>query len=401
LRPDLPRQCGELLATMLAKDPGTRPDALAVAHALPLTLQTADWRELVLLGNRAYDDTDVALAIEQYERAVFLAPRDDRFSPEYMRMLVRFFDVTALADSGVRVALFPRVAHLVADVSMNGPESASELGGTVLAALLTQVLALGSPDDAAKEARQETVRTVVRFFLDHRPRPAAAPTMRLLLTSLSDPVCWSCRADLFLVAAALVQEGSLEAAFVAGACVAASRTARVAGDELTQAQVWLRRAGRLGGEKTPSFLAEQEEVDREIQKTATPVRLPLDAPAQATAEDTVGEAEQGHLQVQRIQEWVGRLLGLFRWVESVRRVRKDPDLETHSTRILELRNLPQHLTAARGVEPERIIPAVLDGTFSKPPGIALRVNIVLPKGTTEAQRAAAIDALRGEKSLFP
>jgi hypothetical protein len=51
---------------------------------------------------------------------------------------------------------------------------------------------------------------------------------------------------------------------------------------------------------------------------------------------------------------------------------------------------------------DRIIPAVLDASFSGA-GIdrAIRINIILPSGTTVAQRDAAMRKLRENVRIFP
>ena len=89
------------------------------------------------------------------------------------------------------------------------------------------------------------------------------------------------------------------------------------------------------------------------------------------------------------------------YVQAVRRVRRDPNLDLRPTRILDLSNIAQHATAAQGMEPKRIIPAVLDESYCIPAGsTALRINIVLPENTTLRQRECAIERLRRDSALF-
>lgn len=386
---------------MLACDPLARPDAIAVAHELSLTLDPTDWRELAKLGDRAYDDTDIQRALETYEKSVFLAPRDVRASGQYVTMLGRFLEIVGLADGAEKVTLLPQLAHLVADVTLNGPSCDTESGGAPLKALVEQAIQLGAPDDPTKMARREVVGTIVSMLLDHAPRAATVLAVQEFLRQINDPVCWERRADLFLVAARLVASGLIAQQSVVSCCIVASRLARLAGEDITQSQNWLRRAARLGAGRGQAYLDELQEVEGQIRKTATPVRLPPDAEAQESPDEVVGDDEKGHLQIKRIRDWTRRLLELYRWVEAVKRVRKEGALPPHSTKILDLQNLSQHMSAAKGIDRVRIIPAVLDGSHSLPQGCALRINIILPKGTTEAQRAAAMDALRADKSLFP
>jgi hypothetical protein len=54
-----------------------------------------------------------------------------------------------------------------------------------------------------------------------------------------------------------------------------------------------------------------------------------------------------------------------------------------------------------GVDSARIVPAVLDESYCNPKGTtALRINIILPAGTTLAQRESVIELLREDNSLF-
>ncbi len=398
---DVPAKLSELIAAMLSRDPLARPDAIAVAHELPLTLDLTDWKELALSGHRAYDDTDIPRALETYEKAVFLAPRSARSGDDYVTMLGRFLEVVGLAESTAKVTLLPQLAQLVTDLTLNGPGRDVETGGAALKALVEQAIQLGAPDDPTKAARREVIGVIASLLLDHAPRAATVLTVQEFLGKIHDPVCWERRADLYLVASRLVAAGLMASQPVVTACISASRIARMAGEDIAQSQNWLRRAARLGAGRSQSYLDELQAVEGQIHKTATPVRLPADAEVQASADDVVGDDEKGHLQVKRIRDWARRLLDLYRWVEAVKRVRKDPGLPPHSTRLLDLQNLSQHVTAVKSIEQVRIIPAVLDGGHSLPQGCSLRINIILPKGTTEAQRAAAMDALRADKSLFP
>lgn len=317
-------------------------------------------------------------------------------------MIGRLVEILGIPEvATVRSVLIPRIAQLVVDVTVNGPANDSPDGGGALRSMIEQTLSLGAPDELTKNLVREILGTVVQMLLDHRPRQAIVASVQVLLAALIDPPCFERATDLFLLGSKLVSAELLAPHDVARACIAASRLMRLEKGDITGAQAWLRRAARFSGDKLPNYLDELEEVDRQIKKTSTPVQLPADASNQASPDDAVGEDETGHLQVDRIRQWARRVLQLCRWVESVRRVRKDGDLPAHVNQLLDLRNLPQHLNAAKGIDRERIIPVVLDGSHSIPAGIALRVNIVLPKGTSEAQRAAAIEALRAEKSLFP
>ena len=53
-----------------------------------------------------------------------------------------------------------------------------------------------------------------------------------------------------------------------------------------------------------------------------------------------------------------------------------------------------------GIDEARIIPIVLDASYCVPAAVALRMNIVLPPGTTLSQREAAFEVLREDSSLF-
>jgi hypothetical protein len=85
----------------------------------------------------------------------------------------------------------------------------------------------------------------------------------------------------------------------------------------------------------------------------------------------------------------------------VRRVRKDPGLALRPTRILDLSSMAQHVSTLKGIDPTRIVPAVLDESYCIPSGrTVLRVNIVLAEGTTLRQREAAMERFRRDRTLF-
>jgi hypothetical protein len=396
-RPDVPEKLSTLVGAMLARDPSLRPEAGALVQQLAFALEPAGWREVAAEADRSYNDAAAGAAVEQYAKALFLASRDERLTLPFEPVLVRLLDALAVEPHSA-VTLLPRIAHTVADVACNGPSCDAETGGRALRLLIDRARMLGAPDDQSKGAVDRVVQVVLQMVLDHPPRRAAIAAVEALLGALTEPSVVARAADVFLAGAKLVAADLLAPHVVGAACVAAARFARIANGDLPSAQTWLRRAALFGGEKLSGYLPELEEVDRQAKKTVTPTALPPDAFKQAG--HVVGKDEYGHLHVERIQRWANRVMELFRWVESVRRVRKDGGIPAHSTRLLNVSNLSQHLAAAKDVEAVRVIPAALDGSYSIPSGIALRMNIILPKGTTEVQRAAAMAALRAEKTLF-
>ena len=97
-----------------------------------------------------------------------------------------------------------------------------------------------------------------------------------------------------------------------------------------------------------------------------------------------------------------RLLRLHPYVQAVRRVRRDRNIPLSPTRLLPLENIAQQLqSSGEKLDSARIIPAVLDDSFCSPKGTTvLRINIMLPPGTTIGQREAAIASLKADGSLF-
>jgi len=67
-----------------------------------------------------------------------------------------------------------------------------------------------------------------------------------------------------------------------------------------------------------------------------------------------------------------------------------------------VKNIAQHLHVGTDVmEESRIIPAVLDESYCKSKGsTTLRINIILPSGTSIAQSEAAMSLLMEDTSLF-
>jgi hypothetical protein len=54
----------------------------------------------------------------------------------------------------------------------------------------------------------------------------------------------------------------------------------------------------------------------------------------------------------------------------------------------------------KGFSPDRIIPAVLDSSYTVGERV-LRINILLPEGATAPERETAMARLKEEHSLFP
>jgi len=103
-----------------------------------------------------------------------------------------------------------------------------------------------------------------------------------------------------------------------------------------------------------------------------------------------------------MEKWVSRLQRLYPWVVGARRVRGEGSIARYPTRILDLHELNRHSKGLPESMAERIIPAVLDASYSAgSKDRAIRINIVLPGGTTVAQRDAAIRKLRENKRIFP
>jgi len=203
---------------------------------------------------------------------------------------------------------------------------------------------------------------VCAHLLGTEPLGVAIGVVELLLGSSDNPVAWEQRELVhelaFHFCSALLKAGALEAL-----CIAACGKLRERNAALLDCQRWLRRAERLGVNGNREYREEKAKLERELSNSAHAARLPRTASVQENVPKTIGDAEAGHLHVDRIAAWVQRLYRRHPYVHAVRRVSKDGTIPPRPNRILDINHIARHAKAAVGVASARIIPAVLDQSF--------------------------------------
>jgi hypothetical protein len=199
----------------------------------------------------------------------------------------------------------------------------------------------------------------------------------------------------FEIAIRFREAGILATARIANFCAAAAEAHRRSAASNAVLETWLRRGKRVHPQPTEALATEVKAFEALLQQTQAKATLPPNCENQDRT--VVGTAEKGHLDVERIERFAHRLLEMHPYVCAVKRKRKDGDLPVPSPRLLDDSNLAQH--RVDGIDDNCIIPFALDGSFN-PEGVPVRMNIVLPKGTTAAQRKVARDAIASNTQLF-
>jgi hypothetical protein len=394
-RPEIPTSLSELISEMLSPNARERPNAFTLMERLGTALQTGDWISDYEAGKRHYGEGDAETAFNYFERAAFSAPEDGRRSAQYRELLEYLIDT---ADSCSKIlAVAQQLVQPIVATTVGDPKATDGFDKFV-----SKLISEPAVEPQKQEFQCNALRMLVELVLELPPVSSLVKGIHQLLKNLDHPALWRLREDIYLIGLLYRDAELLEMALVGALCIRSARKLRERDGTLLHAQVWLRRAEKLGVTSSPEYRKERDAVDTLLRKTATPPVLPPIPSSQEPASRTVGEGEKAHLNVRRITAWVNRLQRLHPYVQGVRRVRKDPNLPLTPTRLLSLDNIGQHLTAAMsGLEPTQVIPAVLDESFCEPKGsTVLRVNLVLPRGTTVAQREAAVGLLREDTSLF-
>ena len=394
-RPDIPQRLSEIVARMLSVDPAQRPTAATLAGELDVALENDSWIDLNDLGRKAYEAADAETAVDSFLRAALTASDGERASDAYIEMLDTLLDSAEACGRVPEVAqsVGQLVTHAVLSLREDAPPKQNPL--TKLVTVLVKSVAV---EPVKKEAKDAAIATLILSLDSHAPHIHASDAVRILLETDRDPTVWSRRKDIYLLGLHY-RDSHLRLGLIERWCIAACRRERESSGALVTALEWLRRAERLGVAKSPEYLKERDALDALLRKTANPVRLPAHADRQDPAATVIGEDERGHIHYERVVRWAERLLRLHPEVEAVRRVRKDGEIDLRPTRILD--TVPtMHQNAAKGIEPIRIIAAVLDASFCIPSNCPLRVNIILPKGRTVQERQAVCEKLQADSSLF-
>lgn len=396
IRPTVPQRLSGLIERMMADDPKDRPSAVSVAGELEVVLEPEEWTDFWEEGKRAFNAGDREAALRGFQQAAFAAPFGQRQSVEYLEVLEH---VVMLLDQERGVL---RICEQLRQPLLGCCLTSNEVDHRRRQSLLRDYcnVVLQAPRVVGDGTTASTLLyDLCNHLLGAEPVGVALGILELLLASADNPVAWEQRETIHEIAlhyrASLVNAGALEAW-----CIAASRRLRERNAALVDCQRWLRRAERLGVDNNRDYRDEREKLDRAISNTAHAARLPEAVREQEDASKTVGDDERGHLHVDRIEAWVKRLYRRHPYVQAVRRVQKDGTIAPRPNRVLELNQIARHAKAAAGVAQERIIPAVLDQSFCAE-SCALRINILLAKDSTLAEREAAMVELRKDTELFP
>jgi hypothetical protein len=205
--------------------------------------------------------------------------------------------------------------------------------------------------------------------------------------------------EVFLLGAEHSRAGMISPEILAAWCVRCSRQARENAGDYVLAQQWILRAETYSAGDTSEVNAEREEIAK-LTKVEGAEQLPRRVDKQEPASDAVGKGEPGHYHGKKIENWVERLQRLYPWIQAVRRVRADPHIPKFPTRVLDLDDLGRHLKGLPELDAARIIPIALDASFIVGER-AIRMNIVLPAGTSTTERDVAWSLLRKNTNIFP
>jgi hypothetical protein len=397
-REDIPAALAALVEQMMDRRPQQRPNAFTLASSLLPCLERNDWRELRQVGEAAYLKDDYEEAFASLERAAMIALPGERETPEYGEMVQLLVHTASRCGKVYRIApqlVQPAFQTACAVEGHNGTLVPME---TLIGSLISQPLV----DPADRESAALATETIIELLLENSSSQRLGRAVTQMLKGQSHPVLWKNREDLYLVGTQYRRDGGIPVGVVEAFCIASARKCREDLGSLAEAQLWLRRAERLGVTGGADFKKEREAVESLLRNTATAIALPPTAKAQMRPGDVVGQDERAHLKIDRIVRWTERLLQLHPYVEGVKRVRKDMELPLKPTRILDGKSRSLHLKAAPpGFDENRIIPAVLDESYCIPSGTTvLRINVILAEGTTAQQRDVAVDLLRKDAYLF-
>jgi hypothetical protein len=158
-------------------------------------------------------------------------------------------------------------------------------------------------------------------------------------------------------------------------------------------------ASKMIRESRELILAERDEA-RLLKPTSNKAEAaPPPVARQFRPDRCIGDGERAHCNIDRVRRWVERLQRRFHFVERVVRLEADAKIPCRPCRLLDPDKAAQHFTKVLPKDRDRVVPAVLDGTYHSA-GIALRINIWLADGCTVAQRDQAIELLKADVELF-
>jgi hypothetical protein len=371
-----------LVDEMLSSDPQTRPSAEQVRARLDGALEPQTWQEYRDAGYQAYLAEQYDEAIESFRMAVATATKADHANEKF--------------------------AEAVHDLVSAIQETRSDFAGWSM--LFEAAI------DARSAMRGETWPLLVTCCAQGRSRTTGSSNLETLLDVLERD--GSTDTQLIPLVTALVQApmpssavqlktldmlrrfmgaNALPAVVLADFCAKMALQAMQASEPVFQVEEWIRRGRRAVPRMTDALQAVQRDVTRLRGVTQSALQLPAEVVESDRDYKVVGNDEQGHTNVERLERFGGRLMQRYSFIQSVKRVNRDGGIAAPAPTLLGLDNLASHLRD--GMDPNRIIPIVLDGSYSAS-GVPIRLNAVLPKGVTAPQQRVAWEVLAKDRDIF-
>jgi tRNA A-37 threonylcarbamoyl transferase component Bud32 len=400
-RPTIGVKIAELIQSMLADDPASRPTAAYIAAALPDAAVAQDWKECNDLAFKAACKDDYEAALTWWMRAVACTPQQERASSAFAQILRDTLEAAVTAgrtQEYLQQLVQPALQAICKGEHKPGDGSENpfdHLGQT----LMDCVFSATSVSRASSDGQAEVLGYLVDLLSDSAPTSRLGPILSRLLDGMDRELIWCKRHTLFDIAVRHRLASTVADHIIYRWCLkSASRCRQMSTGSLVEAGVWLRRAERMGASNSAEFKQERAELLSLTSVSAGSLSPPPVA-KQVSSDKCIGESERGHCNADRVRRWVDRLQRRFDFVEQVKRLEADPNIDPRPCRLLDPDKAAQHRTKVLQKDWPRIIPAVLDDTYHKG-AIALRINIWLAEGCTVMQRDHAIDLLKADAEIF-
>lgn len=378
-RLQVPAKLRDLMTSMMAASPEDRPTAEQTVSRLSGALEPDNWRELSSAAETAYIAAHTEEAAQLFLRAVAEAPRAEQNTEQFAKMLSDFVGSGLVVDSW----------HMIATVGLRADKYLPKDFWPKVFGKAGDHIGANTAGRSGQAQVLEALGEDGIVWTPERSAIAAAVADAQLVRELAE--------DAFEILLSAHAGDAIDSAAVARYCARQTRTALKAMDPMVVAENWHRRAVRM----LPHGSKETQEAKRALDVARSETQTAAFLPPNVERKDlkALGSGEAGHVVKDKLERFAAKLIDSYSWIESVKRVRADGDLKYSAPTLLDDNNLAQHLVDAK-IGADRIIPAVLDGSYTSFKG-CLRVNIVLPVGTTAIQKAAARDVLARNRKLFP
>jgi serine/threonine protein kinase len=392
-REDITERLAVLVESMLHVMPQDRPDALTVAKELEWALESKTWQGYISEGMYSWGKGNFGEAYESLSKGVF-AQDADRTAKDFLDGLESLSDIAAKTGrlSTIAKPLVSRFCGSAVACGANFPV-------TLTNRLFTD-LSTASVDKNGRYALACAIGALYDAVENHGAIVGLQDGLDMLLESINKPPFWDRREDLFLLFDHYALARMLEEARLGSWCLRCCQLARNKTADSVECQSWLQRAKRYGVHGSEEYLKESDALQPILSSIGANTLPP--AADQEEPSKILGNDEQGHFDVEKMTSWNRRLQRLYPWVQGARRFRGDGTIAKYPTRLLNIQDLARHTKNLPEPMKGRIIPAVLDAGYSgSSADRAIRINIILPDGTTSAQRETAMRKLRENKRLFP